>query len=244
MPNNILFLVHYLSIKNPSIPVRSALPATKISPIYLQQQFFQQLKQQLSAVQLNASIKRSPSPNQIRSTRINTSSNNSRNSNTTATNNNNNSNSNTKNNPPAPPPASASTQQRPQSEGFIESSLDVFDSFGRYEAAFYRYSILKPFITRLLETNPQSKLPDEKQTIPEGFEKDLISAIEKKILSQKQQMETYKSAKSKRLEALKEEKDAFWEKYRRLLNGEEVSIDGDKMYENDSFKDTPTFMSL
>ncbi len=39
MPGNILFLIHYLIVRNACVPIRPALPASKISPLYLQQQF-------------------------------------------------------------------------------------------------------------------------------------------------------------------------------------------------------------
>lgn len=46
LPGNVLFLIHYLSVRHPCVPVRPALPSSKVSPIYLQQQYHIYLQQQ------------------------------------------------------------------------------------------------------------------------------------------------------------------------------------------------------
>lgn len=46
LPGNVLFLIHYLSVRHPCVPVRPALPSSKVSPIYLQQQYHLYLQQQ------------------------------------------------------------------------------------------------------------------------------------------------------------------------------------------------------
>lgn len=199
-------MIHYLAIKDQNVPVRTALPATKISPVYLQQQFFLHLKQQMA--QINNRRSPSPVPGVNRPASI----------------------------PMRPPVSKANNLTRTTAAATIppqhhqlpvntrnpnelvitESSIDIFDSFSDYEAAQYRLNVIKPLLYRFLESSLQPSMPKKLSSLPEGLEYDLIAAIKKNISINQDEANSSQKAYTETLRSFKEEQEEFWNIFREL----------------------------
>ena len=199
--------------------MRTALPATKISPMYLQQQFFQQLKQQMAQI---AAIKRSSSPSLMNQARPPPQ--------TTQT------QAQIMNRVPSgiaskPPtnkaPTVSNTMRSSQQSvnptaptsietASIETSLDIFDSFSDFELAYYRLNVIKPLLNRLLESTTTSTAPATSTILPEGLEADLIAATKKKISSLQERSETFKTSQKESLQHFKSDQKLFWDTFAQL----------------------------
>lgn len=214
------------------MPVRTALPATKISPMYLQQQFFQQLKQQM--VQITA-MKRSPSPSLMSQVRAPPQTNQAQ----AQMMNRVPSSAMTSKPPTNRPPINTTNAMRPSQQpvnptstpaidpsSTIESSLDIFDSFSDFEAAYYRLNTIKPFLTRLLESTATTVQSTPADSLPEGLEADLIAATRKKISSIQERSEIFKKSHQDSLQQFKTTQKSFWDTLAQL----EKSSDPDRIY--------------
>jgi hypothetical protein len=203
-------LAIYYALEDPSVTVKTAIPSTKVSPLYLQQQFFQYVKQQLA--QINT-IRRSPSPTSIIGQKpVST--------NRTTT---------TQNRPTqrvAPPsaPSSATAAARiPQHSDVPEASIDFFDSFDDYEAAFYRLNVLKPLLSRLFES-PTTIKKTKNSNILEEIEADLISATKKKISSLQERTEAFQKNHQETIKQIKNDSQIFWSIFGELESAEEIDL--------------------
>lgn len=230
LANNVLFLIHYLKIsknpqsvyyiisflEDPKVPIKTALPPTKVSPLYLQQQFFQYLKQQMA--QMNT-MRRSPSPNPVRPPQMNRSM--------------------PQNKLPAtggsqrivPPPTgvTATAALRPPQQGveLPETSLDLFDSFDDYEASIYRVNVLKPVLNRLFEF-PAPFKKSKGPNILDDIEADLIAATKRKISSLQERTDAFRKSHYEILEQLKKDRSNFWSLFSELEK--ENGFDLDELY--------------
>ena len=262
-PNNILFLIHYMEIskfydlalfilysfsfvEEPTAPVRTALPATKISPIYLQQQFFNQLKHQMAQL---AAMKRSPSPSLVRpppgqmmnrvpsgmANKLQASKSQSQAQVPTVSN----ANVMRSSQQNVNPPHSTTTATTPAEPIPIEASLDIFDSFSDFEAAHYRLNTIKPFLSRLLESTTQTTQSTNSPMSP-ALEADLIAASRKKISSIQERSEKLKTSRKESIQQFKSEQKIFWDAleqlekssnpdsiYKQLLQSQDHSMDQD-----------------
>lgn len=233
-----------LILEEPKVPVRTALPVTKISPMYLQQQFFQQLKQQMAQI---TAMKRSPSPSLISQARATPQSNQAQ-----AQMMNRVPSGVTSKPPTNRPPINTSNAMRPSQlsvnpaitttavdPSSVESSLDIFDSFSDFEAAYYRLNTIKPFLSRLLESN-MATVHSTPAALPEGLEADLISATRKKISSTQERSENFKKSQQDSLKHFKSTQKSFWDTlaqlemsqnpeliYKKFLQDQDFSMDQD-----------------
>lgn len=206
---------HYLIsfLEDPNVPIKTALPPTKVSPLYLQQQFFQYLKQQMAHMN---TMRRSPSPNPVRPPQMNRAI--------------------PQNKLPAtggpqrivPPPtgATATSALRPPQQGveLPETSLDLFDSFNDYEASLYRVNVLKPVLNRLFES-PAPVKKAKGPNILDDIESDLIAATKRKISSLQERADTFRKSHSEILQQLKKDRSNFWSLYSELEKENDVDLD-------------------
>lgn len=203
--NNVLFLIHYLKISNPKVPIKTSIPATKVSPLYLQQQFFQYVKQQLA--QMNT-IRRSPSPNPTMTagqTGQRTAA-----AAGAAAGGGVNRPVPTQQNKKIIPPPTAALPRIPQAE-MPEASIDVFDSFEDYDAAFYRLNVMKPLLSRLFESpKPAPVKKSNNSNILDGIEADLIAATKKKISSLQERTEAFQKSHQETIQRIKNDRQMFW----------------------------------
>lgn len=133
---------------------------------------------------------------------------------------------------PLPMTASAAAAIRPnqqiaQTEA-PESSLDLFDSFGDYEAAFYRVNVLKPLLNRLFETPPVKKVKTSSNFL-EGLEADLIAATKRKISSLQERTDAFQKSHKETMQKLKNDRQAFWSLFNELE--QEHGVDLDQLYQ-------------
>lgn len=208
--NNVLFLIHYLKISDPNVPVKTSIPATKVSPLYLQQQFFQYVKQQLA--QMNT-IRRSPSPNPMTAGQRTAAAVNRP--------------MPTQQNKPTgqkiiPPSVAATAPRIPQQAEMPEASIDVFDSFKDYDAAFYRLNVMKPLLSRLFES-PKPVKKSKNSNILDGIEADLIAATKKKISSLQERTEAFQKSHQETIQRIKNDRQMFWSIFGELNS---TSFDG------------------
>lgn len=217
------------------------MPATKISPMYLQQQFFQQLKQQMAQI---TAMKRSPSPSLMSQSRTTPQINQAQ-----AQMMNRVPSGITNKQPTYRPPINTSNSiKQPVNPATTpttielssaENSLDIFDSFNDFEAAYFRLNTIKPFFSRLLESNA-TIIQSTPAALPEGLEADLIAATRKKISSIQERSEIFKKLQQDSLQQFKTTQKAFWDTltqlekstnpdqiYKQFLLGQDFSMDQD-----------------
>ena len=106
-----------------------------------------------------------------------------------------------------------------------ESSIDIFDSFGDFEAAFYRLNILKPLLRRLFEIEIPSSSMQPANTLKREIEIDLISATRKKIFTIENRVEILKKNQKDFLKQFKNDQKRFWTLFNELLNGIDSETD-------------------
>lgn len=208
-------MIHYLVINrsHPSAPVRSALPSTKVSPTYLQQQYFQNLKQQMSSQLSSSSRPASPNITSSSSSQQRTSA----------------SSSSAITTAKLPVQATSNKAVRPANsveETIIGSSIDIFDSFNEYDSAAFRFSIINGFFSNLF-VHPNNLLHLNSNVVPVDLEADFIAAIQKKISCSRENSEKFRSSFESDLNDLKTDKVQFWNLYRELdnaANEEELSF--------------------
>lgn len=166
----------------------------------MQQQFFQNLKQQLAQINL---MRRSPSPVPGKPSQppIHKNSQIGKSSNFPA------GQQKLANLPQTTAIKSAGSADVPNSE----NTLDVFDSFGDYEAAQYRFSVVKPVLYRLLESKGSSQPVFKPEQLPEGLENDIIAAIQKKIDTMNDHSDALSRTQNELLEEHKLRRTSFWE---------------------------------
>ena len=215
--------------------------------MYLQQQFFNQLKHQMAQL---AAMKRSPSPSLVRpppgqmmnrvpsgmankppasksQTQVQTQAQAPTVSNAAMRSSQQNVN---------PPPSTTTTPAEPIP---IEASLDIFDSFSDFQAAHYRLSTIKPFLTRLLESTTQTTQSANNVMSP-ALEADLIAASKKKISSIQERSEKLKTSRKESIHRFKSDQKIFWDAleqlekssnpdsiYKQLLKSQDHSMDLD-----------------
>lgn len=124
------------------------------------------------------------------------------------------------------PPMSTAIRPPQQTTAALESSessLDVFDSFGDYEEAFYRFHVLKPLLNRIFETPPPSRLGNS-SNIPEGLEADLISATKKNISSLQDRTEAFQKVHNETIQQIKKSRQGFWDIFNKI-NQDGVDLD-------------------
>ena len=121
-----------------------------------------------------------------------------------------------------PPPSTTTTSAEPIP---IEASLDIFDSFSDFEAAHYRLSTIKPFLTLLLESTTQTT-QSTKSSMPPALEADLIAASRKKISSIQERSEKLKTSRKESIHQFKSDQKIFWDALEQL----EQSSDPDSIY--------------
>lgn len=225
-PNNILFLIHYLEIKTPSVPIRTSLPAAKISPVYLQQQFFQQLKQQMAQM---TSIRRFPSPGPTMMSTTSAVPNRPLQAqaakNGSSLQNQNRSNSNSTVNMKAPPQQSTATNLPESTPSSQESTIDLFDSFGDFEAAFYRLNVINPLLRRLFEMPSTNSMNNNSNSLKTEIENDLIAATRKKISTTEDRLKNSHKNHRELVNNLKKDQERFWDLFDNLLNGVDDGTD-------------------
>lgn len=235
---------HYPILEDPFVQIKTAIPPTKVSPLYLQQQFFQYVKQQL--VQMNT-IRRTPSPNPINVQRP-------------------------ASNRPIPSQnkpfvataggqkiipssstmtstATSTANKIPQQFDSPEPSIDIFDSFEDYEAALYRLNVLKPFLSRLFESSPIPVNNPKKSSVLEGIEADLIAVTKKKINSLQERTEASHKIHQETIQRIKSDRLIFWSIFGELEGNGDLDQIYKKFMENE-MKDmeqdgiAPVFTSL
>ena len=199
--------------------------------MYLQQQFFQQLKQQMAQI---SAMKRSPSPSlmtQVRTTpqtqaqmmnRVPSGMTNKPTTNRAPTTSINVSNAMRPSQQSANP-TSTTTSIEPS---LIESSLDIFDSYSNFEMAYYRLNTIKPFLGRLLESSTTSTAQLMPSAFPEGLEADLIAATKRKISSIHERSEIFNKIHQDSIQQFKMNQKLFWETLSQL----EKSSNPDQIY--------------
>lgn len=137
------------------------------------------------------------------------------------------------------PPPSTTTATTPAEPIPIEASLDIFDSFSDFEAAHYRLSTIKPFLTRLLESTTQTTQSTNSPMSP-ALEADLIAASRKKISSIQERSEKLKTSRKESIQQFKSDQKIFWDAleqlekssnpdsiYKQLLQSQDHSMDQD-----------------
>lgn len=100
----------------------------------------------------------------------------------------------------------------------IESTMDIFDSFGDYQAAHYRFSVLKSLLKVLFESPAQRNFPSSSNIsiVSEGLEADLVAAIKKKISVTTERTDKYAKTRKESLQAHKLNRKNFWTLYNEL----------------------------
>ena len=192
VPGNILFLIHYLTVKNPCVPIRPALPASKISPAYLQQQFHS------SGVGNNTKVPQLKLSVNSGSGNINTSVNTNINPSVNTTH--------------LQPPKQASIIPTSTSPS---DSLDLFDAFSLYDATAYRLSLTKSFLSLVFCDSPtaSSLKPPTPPLTPlkmnPGLAEDLTRAMQKKTESIEERIRRHEGEHAASVKNLLEEREAF-----------------------------------
>lgn len=96
----------------------------------------------------------------------------------------------------------------------IENSIDIFDSFSNFEAAFYRLNIIRPLLRRLFELPPISSTSN---SLKSEIEIDLIEAIKKKIFTIQNRLEISQKNHQEKLKNFKKEQEKFWVLFNDIL---------------------------
>lgn len=99
-----------------------------------------------------------------------------------------------------------------------ESTMDIFDSFGDYQAAHYRFNVLKSLLKFLFESPAQRNFPSSSSISidSEGLEADLVAAVKKKISVITERTEKYAKTRKESLQAHKLNRKNFWSLYNEL----------------------------
>ena len=158
--------------------------------------------------------------------------------------------------PPSSTVAAAAAATRiPQQFDSPEASIDIFDSFDDYDAAFYRLNVLKPFLSRLFESPTLVKNP-KNSSILEEIEADLIAATKRKIYSLQERTAAFQKSHQETIQRIKSDRLIFWSIFGELDGnggGFGSGIDLDQIYKKfieNEMKDmeqddiTPVFTSL
>lgn len=230
LPGNVLFLIHYLLVKNPCVPVRPALPASKVSPIYLQQQYhiyLQQLQQQQHQQQAQKSNV------SVQPTRTSS---------------------------PKPPPVMTSstpaattttTTTTKDANPTNEPNMDLLDGFTEYDAAAYRYTLGKTVLMSIFDSRSTSSNSASSNTALSshpGLTEDLIAAVKRKCETIDSRITLHKTEHSARVESMLEARAQFvaaCEAIQKAANEEELAklmhlLESDM----DGVQEEPVFISL
>lgn len=141
----------------------------------------------------------------------------------------------------------------------LENSIDIFDSFGDFEAAFYRLNVIKPLLRRLFETNPSNSANNTKSQVTTSFkteiEMDLIAATRKSISTTEDRIKLSQKNHENLVKSLKADQERFWNLFNNLLNDIDTETDlsfsynllqSDEMEidEKDKEKESPIYTSI
>ena len=99
-----------------------------------------------------------------------------------------------------------------------ESTIDIFDSFGDYQAAYYRFNVLKSLLKFLFETPAQRNFPSSSNILigSDGLEADLVAAVKKKISVITERTEKHAKTSKESIQAHKLNRKNFWSLYNEL----------------------------